>query len=151
MEYPVTLQHVPQQILAAARQRTTFNLISKEIGPLLGHAWAYLKEHPQLRSPNSMNVAIYRDDTGAGSIEVGVTVNAAFPETPNLICSTTPAATVATTAHFGPYSQLGAAHQAVRQWCKQHGHETALPYWEIYGHWNDDPAQLRTDILYRIK
>ena len=35
--------------------------------------------------------------------------------------------------------------------CRQHGHETALPLWEIYGDWDDDPAKLRTDVLYLLK
>jgi hypothetical protein len=24
-------------------------------------------------------------------------------------------------------------------------------FWEIYGDWNEDPAQPRTDVLYRLK
>jgi effector-binding domain-containing protein len=58
---------------------------------------------------------------------------------------------VATCAHFGPYDQLRAAHQAVRRWCAASGREIALPFWEIYGHWEDDPAKLRTDVLYLLK
>jgi len=26
----------------------------------------------------------------------------------------------------------------------------AGPNWEIYGHWTDDPAQLRTDVFYLL-
>ena len=58
--------------------------------------------------------------------------------------------TVARTVHYGPYDQLGAAHDAVMAWCREHGHETRLPFWEIYGDWDDDPAKLRTDILYLL-
>ena len=55
------------------------------------------------------------------------------------------------TVHYGPYDRLGAAHDAVMAWCREHGHKTALPFWEIYGDWEDDPAKLRTDVLYLLK
>jgi hypothetical protein len=31
------------------------------------------------------------------------------------------------------------------------GREIALPFWEVYGDWSDDPAKLRTDVLYLLK
>ena len=58
---------------------------------------------------------------------------------------------VATAAHYGPYSRLGDAHAAVRQWCAAQGHALVGPFWEIYGHWTDDPAQLRTDVCYLLQ
>jgi effector-binding domain-containing protein len=73
-----------------------------------------------------------------------------FESTETVVCSATPAGTVARTAHFGPYNQLGPAHAAVRKWCKQNGRESVAPYWEIYGDWSDDPAKLRTDVLYLL-
>jgi len=150
MEYAVSLDSVAEQPLAAARQRTTFSKISKEIGPLLGLPWAFVREHPALRN-DSFNVAVYWDDTGDGCIEVGVQVTGWFEETGDVINSSTPSGTVARTAHYGPYGELGAAHGAVRTWCRENGYEIVMPFWEIYGHWNDDPAQLRTDVLYRLK
>ena len=55
---------------------------------------------------------------------------------------------------LGPYSGLGAAHGAVRDWCRAGNHRLAGPSWEIYGHWqrewNDDPSQIRTDIFYLL-
>jgi len=150
MVYSVRLETVPEQLIAAARQRTTFKMVSKEIQPLLSVPWAYLRAQAGFR-PDGRNVAIYWDTTGGGSIEVGVEVNSRFGGTDAVVCSATPAATVAVTTHFGPYDQLGAAHQTVREWCRQNGREIAMPYWEIYGHWDNDPAKVRTDVVYRVK
>jgi len=61
---------------------------------------------------------------------------------------------VAWAAHFGPYSGLGAAHDAVRRWCKANDHRLAGSNWEIYGHWqrewNADPSRVRTDVYYLL-
>jgi len=150
LSYEVTIDAVTERPLAAARQRTTFKKIAREIGDLLGRPWAFIKEHPGLRTDGD-NVAIYWDESGEGSIEVGVQVTRSFEGTDDVTCSATPAGTVARTAHFGPYDQLGPAHRAVRDWCKHNGREIALPFWEVYGDWNDDPSKLRTDVFYLLK
>ena len=150
MAYEVTLGTIQHQLVAAARQRTTFAAISREIQTLLDGPWAFLRAHPGLRT-DGHNVAIYREMANGGSIEVGVQVVRPFEETDSVVCSSTPGGTVAMTAHYGPYDQLGAAHDAVMAWCRAHGYETSLPFWEIYGDWEDDPAKLRTDVLYLLK
>lgn len=150
MEYQVTVETVVEQPIAAARQRTTYQLVSRQIGDLLSHPWAFLKSRSDLRS-DGHNVAIYWDETGEGSIEVGVQVIARFESSDTVICSSTPAGTVARTTHFGPYNRLGAAHQAVRKWCEQSGPQIAGLNWEVYGDWDDDPAKLRTDVFYLLK
>ena len=62
--------------------------------------------------------------------------------------------TVASVTHLGPYGGLGAAHQAIHDWCRANNHRTAGPSWEIYGHWKDewnaDPSQIRTDVFYLV-
>jgi effector-binding domain-containing protein len=149
MEYQITVSTVERQLVAAARQRTTFDKIAREIGGLLSPPWALIKESPGLRTDGD-NVAIYWDDSGEGSIEVGVQVARDFESTEAVVCSATPAGTVARTAHFGPYNRLRAAHNAVRAWCKQNQRDIVLPFWEIYGDWSDDPSKLRTDVLYLL-
>jgi effector-binding domain-containing protein len=145
MKYEIQAATVAEQVIAASRRRTNLKSVSKEIQSLLGFSWAFIQERALSRRGH--NVAIYWDD----SVEPGVQVAARFEDTADVVCSATPAGRVATTAHYGPYSELGAAHQAVRDWCKQNGHEIVSPFWEIYGHWNDDWAQVRTDVLYLLK
>ena len=49
-------------------------------------------------------------------------------ETDEVVCSGPPAGSIATTSHFGPYNQLGAAHEAVRAWLRQNGRTAIAPY-----------------------
>jgi effector-binding domain-containing protein len=86
-DYEVTVETLAEQPIAAARQRTTFQRIWKEIGTLLNGPWAFVRS----------------------------------------------------------------AHDAVGEWCKRNGLETAMPFWEIYCDWEDDPVKLRTDVLYLLK
>ena len=150
MEYEVVIETVEEQPVAAARQRTTFAAISREIGTLLDGPWAFVRAQPGLWTVGH-NVAIYWDNANGGSIEVGVQVVRRFEAEGDVICSATPAGTVARTIHYGPYDQLLSAHRAVQAWCQEHGHQTVRPYWEIYGDWEDDPTKLRTDVLYLLK
>jgi hypothetical protein len=64
--------------------------------------------------------------------------------------ASTPAGTVATTVHIGPYNQMKPAHEAIHQWARDNNRQLAGPSSEIYGHWSDDPANLRTDIFYLL-
>jgi effector-binding domain-containing protein len=147
--YDVVVEAVAARPIAAARRRTTFAAIAGAIGTLLEGPWAFVRPVPGLRT-DGHNVAIYWDTTGAGSIEVGIQVTRRFEDTANIVCSRTPGGTVARTVHYGPYDRLGAAHDAVMAWCKQHGYATTLPCWEVYGDWQDDPAQVRTDVFYLL-
>jgi effector-binding domain-containing protein len=98
------------------------------------------------------HVAIYWD--GSIRLEVGVEFYGPFVEHGEVVRSATPAGAVASTTHWGPYSRLGAAHDAVRRWCRANNHTLAGPNWEIYGHWqpdwNTDPSQIRTDVYYQL-
>ena len=62
----------------------------------------------------------------------------------------TPAGEVARTVHVGPYDRLGDAHAAIHAWCAAHGRTIGPASWETYGHWTDDPAQLKTTISYLL-
>jgi effector-binding domain-containing protein len=84
-------------------------------------------------------------------IEVGVQVPGPFDSPGPVVCSATPGGTAARAVHVGPYDRLGEAHDAIREWCKQNNHPIAGPFWEVYGHWNDNPNQLRTDVYYLLK
>jgi len=58
---------------------------------------------------------------------------------------------VARTIHIGPYHLLSGAHSAILDWCAEANVPLAGPNWEIYGHWTDDPSQLRTDVCYLLR
>jgi effector-binding domain-containing protein len=85
---------------------------------------------------------------------VGVELYGPFEEQGEVVRSATPAGSVALATHYGPYGGLGAAHQAVREWCEANNHGLAGPNWAIYGHWqnewNTNPSQIRTDVYYQL-
>ena len=78
-------------------------------------------------------------------------VGRSFAGNGRVMPSSTPAGTVATTTHLGPYDRLGEAHAAILTVCKERGLALAGPSWEVYGHWTDDVAQLRTDVYYLLR
>jgi effector-binding domain-containing protein len=98
------------------------------------------------------HVAVYWN--GDIKLEVGVELFGPFAETSDVVRSATPTGTVASATHLGPYGGLGAAHDAIHQFCKSQSHQFAGPSWEIYGHWksewDDNPSQIRTDIYYLL-
>lgn len=95
------------------------------------------------------NVAVYLDD--AIHLEVGVEVDAPFAGHGEVTGSSTPGGRVATASHVGPYDRLSEAHAAVLAWCAANRLALAGPSWEVYGHWTDDPEQLRTDVFYLLR
>jgi effector-binding domain-containing protein len=146
----VTIETVPEQLLAAARERMDIHRVPRDIQRVLGAVWDFLRKNRGLRT-DGHNVALYWDEHGDLSVEAGVQVVRSFIATDTVVPSTTPAGRVATTAYFGPYHEIGTAHDAVRAFCTQHGHERAGPFWEIYGDHDDDPRKLRTDVFYLLK
>jgi effector-binding domain-containing protein len=85
------------------------------------------------------------------NLECGVEVSQPFDGNDRVVCSSTPGGLVATTVHLGPYHRLGEAHEAVLQWYSKQKLALAGPFWELYGHWTDDPAKLRTDVFYLLQ
>ena len=146
----ITIENVPEQLLAAARERMNIDRVPQDIQRVLGAVWDFLRRNPGLRT-DGHNVAMYWDEHGDFSVEAGVQVVRNFTATDTVVPSATPGGRVARTAYFGPYHEIGTAHDAVRAFCAQHGHERAGPFWEVYGDHNDDPRKLRTDIFYLLK
>lgn len=98
------------------------------------------------------HVAVYWD--GQISLDVGVECDGPFATEGEFRESATPGGLAASVTHFGPYGQLGSAHDAVRQWCEANRYQLVGPSWEVYGHWQDewnaDPSRIRTDVYYLV-
>jgi effector-binding domain-containing protein len=142
----VTIVTVESQTTAAVRERVTPADIGSRFGPALDQVWQFVRG---AGLGTGHNVFVY-DDANPGLIEFAVQVDRDFADGDVVVCSKTPAGTVATTAHIGPYDQLGVAHAAVRAWCRNEGRAIAGTFWEVYGDWDDDPARLRTDVFYLL-
>jgi len=157
VRYEVQIHDVSPQPLAAGRGYGNAQNYIDHLFALLDEVWKFLKANPHVKH-EGLNVFLYFDQWDKGllqndqgmPIEAGVKVVAPFEGEGRVVCSATPGGTVATAVHIGPYAKLGEAHSAVRNWCKDNGRTLAGPFWEIYGHWNDDPTKLRTDVFYLL-
>ena len=147
--YSIRIENVPSIPLAVIRRQASAAELSTIVPEYCGLVWNAVKAQ---QSKGGRHVAIYwnRDIR----LEVGVELEGPFEERPPVLRSATPSGTVAAVTHFGPYNRLGAAHDAVQEWCRANGQRLAGPSWEIYGHWRDEwntnPSLIRTDVFYQI-
>lgn len=145
----VQVIHVGSTPLAVVRRQVRASELAKVVPEGCGVVWSFVRGR-QLRA--GRHVAVYWDCTIR--LEVGVELIDSFQDGGDVVPSATPAGRAASVVHFGPYNQLGMAHQAIRDWCSAHNLQLAGPNWEVYGHWqnewNTDPAKIRTDVFYQL-
>ena len=151
MDYDVRLEKLESKPLAIVRRRARQQELSKVVPESCGTVWNVVRAR---RSPGPGGMcALYWDCEI--NLEVGVELETPFAGHGEVVGSATPAGTVATTTHFGPYQRLCDAHSAIKHWCTANGYTPAGPNWEIYGHWldewNKDPSKIRTDVYYLLK
>jgi effector-binding domain-containing protein len=148
-KHAVEVQQVPAVPLAVIRRQVSAGELARVVPECCGLVWNAVKAQ---QAKGGRHVALYWD--GSIRLEVGVELLSPFVEKDGVVHSATPPGAAASTAHFGPYGTLGAAHDAVREWCKVNGYRLTGPSWEIYGHWqpewNSDPSQIRTDVFYQV-
>jgi effector-binding domain-containing protein len=135
-------------ILASVTRRVPRSELSRHVPDLLGKVWAFLKTAPLQKAGH--NVCIYRHgNSDSIELEAGVQVASEFQSQGTVVCSRTPSGRAAHVVHIGPYHELGKAHDALIQFCEALGCPVGV-HWEVYGDWNDDPSQLRTDVYRTI-
>lgn len=148
---------VTEQAIASVRVCTTFQDLSDAMRSLLaeGEVYGFLDRAGIGR--RGLNVILYRAEGGdaeaevkALEIEVGVQVAAPFEGEGRVACSATPAGRVATAVHVGAYEALGETHAAIWAWCRVQARPISRLYWEVYGHWHEEPSQRRTDVYYLL-
>jgi effector-binding domain-containing protein len=147
--YTIQVQRLESAPLAVIRRQARPADLSRLVPECCGLVWNVVRAQ---KTRAGRHVAIYWD--GSIRLEVGVELEGPFSEQGEVVRSATPAGMVASTTHLGPYATLGAAHDAVQQWCRANNHRLAGPSWEIYGHWNSewdaDPSRVRTDVYYLL-
>jgi effector-binding domain-containing protein len=147
MTYQVEVKRVEPIPIAVVRRRAAQHELSVVVPAACGEVWNFIRA-ARIERPGR-HVAVYLD--GQINLEVGAEVPGPFQGDGQVVYSATPAGLVATTAHMGPYHLLGDAYAAINKWCADHQLTAAGPTWEIYGHWDDDPSKLRTDVFILLK
>ena len=139
----------PARRIAAVRVHTTRANLARAIRGGLDQVW------PQIIDRSGLNVVMYHpsEPTGLGKefdIETGVEVPEGFAAKAPVYVTQIPPGRVVTAAHFGPYDQMAKTYDAITEYVRQRGLKLAGPSWEVYGHHDDDPAKLRTDIFFPL-
>ncbi len=147
--YTVVETAVEPRLVAGVRARVMRGRVGQEFGRHLDQVYAAGRAGSvQL---DGQNIFIYRDCTD-DQLTVDFCVGATAPFAPvgAVLPLYTPRGLTAMTTLQGDYSGLGAANAAISAWCRAHKRTLAGPSWEVYGHWYEDPAQLRTDVYYLL-
>jgi effector-binding domain-containing protein len=148
--YRVSLQRAAPRTIAAVHARLPLRRVPAEFKRYLDQVYAARSAGLQL---DGQNIFVYRDAPGqAGDVdaEFGVGLRASFVAIGAVRPVDLPFGEVAATTHWGTYTKLGAAHDAVITWCRTHSHALAGPRWEVYGHYTGVEAEQRTDIYYLL-
>jgi effector-binding domain-containing protein len=114
--------------------------------------WEFLRLHPGLRN-DGHNVFLYHHPASRESpmgVDFGVEVTRPFEASGEVRSIETPAGTVATALHIGPYAKLRATHDAIHAWAKANDQTFAGKSWEIYGDWAEDATKLETQVEYLL-
>ena len=150
-DYLVSVQRGRPRTIAAVRARLPVRRVKDVFRDYLDQVYAAGRAgHVRL---DGQNVFLYQpvaDDPEGADVAFGVGVHAPFVDVGNVQPVELPIGDAAAATHWGDYARLGAAHAAVKQWCRTNGHRLSGTRWEIYGHWTDDPAKLRTDVYYLL-
>jgi effector-binding domain-containing protein len=146
MSYQVTITDIAARPTAVVPATTTWQEFPALWRVLLDEVWACLHAGGIYRGCRV--IMLYLDDVP--HVEVGVESLVPCPLTGQVVASSLPAGRVAMAVHYGPYSGLSEAHQAVIDWCAALGERTVGPRWEVYGPHNDDPARVWTEVYYLL-
>jgi effector-binding domain-containing protein len=130
--------------MAAVRRTSSRGSLGTDIIAGLDIVWPVLRAQGVA---TGRNVVVYHG--GLDDIEIGVEVNSEIEEAGDVRRSRTPQGEVAAVTHWGDYSAMQPAYEALERWCQSSGRRSAGVSWEVYGHWAEDPSERRTDI-YRL-
>ena len=151
-EYTVSKQVAAPRTIAAVHARLTVTDVPREFAQYLDQVYAAARAGAvQL---DGQNVFLYHDVPDRPSeadVAFGVGVMAPFVAVGAVEPTALPVGEVATTTHWGSYVELGHAHDAIMEWCREHDLARAGPRWEVYGHWTEDESRRRTDVFHLLE
>jgi effector-binding domain-containing protein len=149
MAYEIRVEQAEPRTIASVRRRSSGDQLATVVPAACGYVWTFIKA-AGIANPGR-HIAVYREGKADRiDVEIGVEIPAPFTGDGDVSCSATPDGPAATTVHVGPYDRLGEAHDAILRWCRDHHRNLAGPNWEIYGHWDDDPSKVQTEVFYLL-
>jgi effector-binding domain-containing protein len=145
--YEVRVERVEPRRLAAIHATVSRQRLGAEILELFDRVWPIVRRQGVVTGHNV--VIYYAGDLETMTVDVGVEA-AGFYASGDVSTIATPGGEVATTAHFGEYSDLVAAHEVLERWSAANHRRSGLR-WEVYGDWDDDPAKRLTDVYFLLE
>jgi effector-binding domain-containing protein len=146
VRYAVHADYAEARPVAAIRAVSSRARLGLDIVRLLDEVWPVVRDQDGVRA--GQNVVVYHGaSAGMLTIDVGVEVDGSFVPHGEVRLTATPAGEVARTAHFGEYSDLAGAYNALAEWCAASARRPAGVNWEVYGDWEEEPAKRRTDVF----
>jgi effector-binding domain-containing protein len=150
MRYDVVEVVVAARPVAGVRAQVARGQVAQEFGRHLDQVYAAARAGAV--ALDGQNIFIYRSATADQlTVDFCVGVTAPFEAMGAVVPLETPSGVAAMTTHHGDYGALGDANAAILAWCRAQSRVRAGPSWEVYGHWQEDPAQLRTDVYYLLQ
>ena len=147
--YEVREVNVAARPVAGVRAQVPRGRVAQEFGRHLEQVYAAARAGAV--HLDGQNIFIYRAATADElTIDFCVGVSAPFDAVGAVQSLKTPSGVAAMTTHVGDYARLGEANAAILAWCRANGRSHVGPSWEVYGHWNADPTQLRTAVYYLL-
>jgi len=150
--YPVSVQRAAPRAIAAVRARMPVGQVPAKFTEHLNQVYAAAKNGAI--HLDGQNIFVYRDAVGfPGDVDVDFGVGALAPFAPvgRVTYTQLPVGDVAAATHWGDYAGIGGAHAAVVEWCRANNRKRTGTLWEVYGHWTNDPARLRTDVYHLLE
>ena len=152
MQYNCELIQQDEQPVLSVRTRTSVQDLPQAIGKAYEKIMAHMGELGEAPVGPPF-VAYYNMDMQDLDIEVGFPVAVELTSKGDVQAAKIPARTAAACMHFGPYSAIEPAYNALGEWIKQSGYEATGISYEYY--LNDPsstpPEQLQTRIIFPLK
>ena len=150
----VTVMEVQPRRTAVIAATTAWEDFPNLWRPMLDEVYAFVRDCPEFTAatadtpgPHWTNVMLYRAE--APNVEVGVLAPSAFAPQGRVIESELPGGRAAVATHLGDPGTIGATHNQVREYARDHGLRTTGIVWEVYGH-PDDTGSFATEVFHLL-
>ncbi|MEU3764869.1 GyrI-like domain-containing protein [Amycolatopsis keratiniphila] len=155
MTYAVELTELDSIDAAHLRCHTTTADIGESVGMGLDALYTFVSEAGT--TPNGPPQAAYPGDFQPGEeldLDLYLPVSGGFPSQGDIDIVTLDGGPAARTSHHGPYDKIGAAYEAVYEWVRESGRQSAGAPRELYLCGPDstpDPADYITDVVLPLR
>ena len=143
----ITISDTPWQkiLLGVSKRHDPAMSYGDEIRQMLGPVWEAVRRD-QI-AVTGINHVLYGEQQ---EVFCGLECRGEVAALPGLELRRIELAHYACYRHTGPYEQIPEMTRAMQAELSRLGLRSVLPALEIYGHWNDDPQKLVTEILMSV-